>query len=492
MDAADDGASTGAYCYIEGNQVYCVPLEEYNGRKVVDNAASRVDVSDVFPNKLHLKKNLLYSLNNPSLSDAENVSGLVSGTESEDDAPHAENNNNKGESSHALYFPKYVLNLQENLDTNFAELKQLLAKVMSWDSSDDVSVERLTGGITNMLLKCHHKPSGRQLLCRVYGHGTNLIIDRHREFVSQLHLHALGLAPPVHCRFKNGVIYGFFPGRSLKPIELPNPHIYPLVAEQLGLWHRRIDTHLIEVGVAKVRQFSKRKDPRKKEGKRKPKKRFISNVWELIEEWIAIVPVRTELVESFADHLPGVEVSAENIKEVIAAEFAWVRKTLGSSASPVVSCHCDLLSGNVIIPANYTIAEASAPVPPLPKPEDNPIRFIDYEYMLPAPRAFDIANHLAEWQGFDCNRDAIPVPSKSNPVMRQFVTGYLQGVATDKDIDGLIDEIQAFYGLPGFYWGIWAMIQSEISNIDFEYAKYAAARLDEYWSWKQAYTAKSE
>ena len=28
--------------------------------------------------------------------------------------------------------------------------------------------------------------------------------------------------------------------------------------------------------------------------------------------------------------------------------------------------------------------------------------------MLPAPRAFDIANHLAEWQGFNCDRSAIP------------------------------------------------------------------------------------
>lgn len=484
MDAADDGASTGAYCYIQGNQVHCVPLEEYNSRKVLDNVASQVDVLDVFPNKLHLKKNLLYLLNNPSLSDAE-ANGLVLGTSLEEETP--EDAGDRGELSHALYFPKYVLNLQENLDNGFVELKKLLAKVMLWDINDQVTVSRLTGGITNMLLKCCHMPLGVQLLCRVYGHGTNLIIDRHREFVSQLHLNALGLAPAVHCRFKNGVIYGFFPGRSLTPEELPNPHIYPLVAEQLGIWHLRIDTHLIEVGVAKVRQFLKKKDHKKKDGKRKPKKRFISNVWELIEEWIEIVPVRPELVKLFADHLPNEQVLDATIKEVIAKEFAWLKLTLTTIALPVVLCHCDLLLGNVIIPANYEIADALAPVPPLPKPQDNQIKFIDYEYMLPAPRAFDIANHLAEWQGFDCNRDAIPTPSKKNPVMRQFVRGYLQGVATDSDIDELIDEIQAFYGLPGFYWGIWAMIQLEISNIDFEYAKYAAERLEEYWLWKRAY-----
>ena len=42
-----------------------------------------------------------------------------------------------------------------------------------------------------------------------------------------------------------------------------------------------------------------------------------------------------------------------------------------------------------------------------------------------------------------------------------------------------------FRGVPGFYWGIWALIQAQISLIDFDYAGYAEIRLGEYWGWKR-------
>ena len=46
-------------------------------------------------------------------------------------------------------------------------------------------------------------------------------------------------------------------------------------------------------------------------------------------------------------------------------------------------------------------------------------------------------------------------------------------------------EVDAYRGVPGFYWGIWALIQETISQIDFDYAAYAEIRLGEYWAWKK-------
>jgi ethanolamine kinase len=48
----------------------------------------------------------------------------------------------------------------------------------------------------------------------------------------------------------------------------------------------------------------------------------------------------------------------------------------------------------------------------------------------------------------------------------------------------LFDEVDLFRGVPGFYWGIWALIQATISHIDFDYAAYAEVRLGEYWAWR--------
>jgi len=48
----------------------------------------------------------------------------------------------------------------------------------------------------------------------------------------------------------------------------------------------------------------------------------------------------------------------------------------------------------------------------------------------------------------------------------------------------LFQAVDLFRGIPGFYWGIWALIQATISQIDFDYASYAEVRLGEYWAWR--------
>ena len=52
-------------------------------------------------------------------------------------------------------------------------------------------------------------------------------------------------------------------------------------------------------------------------------------------------------------------------------------------------------------------------------------------------------------------------------------------------VDRLFNEVERFRGIPGFYWGIWALIQATISQIDFDYAAYAEIRLGEYWAWRE-------
>ena len=52
------------------------------------------------------------------------------------------------------------------------------------------------------------------------------------------------------------------------------------------------------------------------------------------------------------------------------------------------------------------------------------------------------------------------------------------------EVERLFTEVDAFRGIPGLYWGIWALIQATISQIDFDYAAYAEVRLGEYWAWR--------
>ena len=115
------------------------------------------------------------------------------------------------------------------------------------------------------------------------------------------------------------------------------------------------------------------------------------------------------------------------------------------------------------------------------------VAFIDYEYAVPSPVAFDIANHFAEWGGFSCDYTVLPTRSVRRAFINEYVGSYARHTrlgAFEDLVPRLFDEIDLFRGVPGLYWGIWALIQATISQIDFDYASYAEIRLGEYWAWR--------
>lgn len=141
--------------------------------------------------------------------------------------------------------------------------------------------------------------------------------------------------------------------------------------------------------------------------------------------------------------------------------------------------HCDLLSGNVIVAPRTTAASTGVET----------VSFIDYEYAVPSPAAFDIANHFAEWGGFDCDFNVLPTRSQRKDFLREYICSYFAhtndaGHDEEAEVQQLFDEVDLYRGIPGFYWGIWALIQATISQIDFDYASYAEVRLGEYFAWR--------
>jgi ethanolamine kinase len=145
------------------------------------------------------------------------------------------------------------------------------------------------------------------------------------------------------------------------------------------------------------------------------------------------------------------------------------------------------LSGNVIIqphPTGPTGATTPSPI--------ESVSFIDYEYATPSPAAFDIANHFAEWGGFDCEHQLLPTKSQRFDFIREYIRSYFAHLGSEKPLEEeeaeaqrLFNEVDIYRGIPGFYWGIWALIQATISQIDFDYASYAEVRLGEYWAWRE-------
>lgn len=343
---------------------------------------------------------------------------------------------------------------------------------------------RFTEGITNTLMKATKRRPGKTdleveqdaILIRAYGKDTEVLIDRERELRAHNLLANLGLAPPLLARFDNGLMYSYIAGDVCTPEDLRKPEVYRQVAKRLGQWHGSLPISALTS--TPILESATKEDPKHLAATNGNSTRPCPNTWTVMQQWIDVLPTTTD--------------KEKEQKQVLQAELDEVSAKLGDTpgldGKDYVFTHCDLLSGNVIMPA---IDPASSD-----KPTERAVNFIDYEYATPGHAAFDIANHFAEWCGFECDHSHVPSKSQRREFLQQYVASYRYHSISDddtiaveidfkKDIQQLYDQVEIFRGIPGLYWGIWALIQNQISQIDFDYASYAQHRLHEYWAFKE-------
>jgi ethanolamine kinase len=336
--------------------------------------------------------------------------------------------------------------------------------------------------------RCAHR--SREYVSINIWHTTNSN-TRTEETRSHCLLARHGLAPALHARFENGLLYKFITGTVCTPEDLRRPEVWRGVAQRLGEWHATLPISSISSTCPAPSQLS----PHNKRASLVDMAQLtpgkpIPNVWTTMQKWILALPTST--------------TAQSTRREELMKELKSLTKLLGDTpgvggANDYVFAHCDLLSGNVIIePSNSSASPSrrSSASSASDEPEAAAtVSFIDYEYTTPAPASFDISNHFAEWGGFECDYSAMPTRS----TRRAFLREYLQSFSAhqtrtykESDLDELCAQVDRWRGVPGFYWGIWALIQAQISLIDFDYASYAEVRLGEYWAWKEEKSTERE
>ena len=316
------------------------------------------------------------------------------------------------------------------------------------------------------------------ILLRAYGNNTEILIDRDREAKSHALLAQRRLAPPLLARFENGLLYRFIQGRVCTAQDLTSEPIWTAVARRLGEWHGSLPINAVVSAEPKTNGnplVDRVKDHGRgleKGGSSIALRKPTPNIWQVMLRWVNALPASTEADAKRKEQLRG----------ELERSYNDLDSSHGLGQDGMIFGHCDLLSANVIV---------------LPRPGTNGIKangtnavvsFIDYEYATPCPAAFDIANHFAEWGGYDCDYTMLPTRS----VRRAFLAEYLDSFLThssEKPAGGTLDtlavEVDRYRGMPGLYWGIWALIQKTISQIDFDYASYAEVRLGEYFAWRE-------
>jgi ethanolamine kinase len=250
------------------------------------------------------------------------------------------------------------------------------------------------------------------------------LIDREREMVTFPQISKFGFAPKLFGRFLNGYVYGFFDGKVMREADIRQPDIQRSIAAHMAKWHA------MDVSTPD-------KEP---------------CYFRVLNDWISKLPAA------------GVAIGETTfLPAQLKSELAELEKMAVNWNSPIVFSHNDLLAFNVIQRPSGAMA------------------FIDYEYAAYNWRGYDIANHFCEYCGFDWNLDQHP----DREMQKVFVEAYLKAASTvapsEGDVEDLLGEIDRFEPLSNLWWGIWALIQSENSDLDFEFAPYGKKRLDRYF-----------
>ncbi|XP_029119452.1 probable ethanolamine kinase isoform X2 [Elaeis guineensis] len=320
------------------------------------------------------------------------------------------------------------------------ELRKDLCKdfFRKWSSLDNscFSIETVSGGITNLLLKVsvtEESGSSVSLTVRLYGPNTDLVIDRKRELQALPYLSAAGFGAELLGIFKNGMVQSFISARTLSPSDMRNPKIAAEIAKQLHKFHQ------VEIPSPQEPQL-----------------------WNDMFKFLEKAAVLT-----FDDSETQAKYEKISFKEI--RDEIYVLKDLTELLNaPVVFAHNDLLSGNLML-----------------NDEEERLYFIDFEYGSYSYRGYDIANHFNEYAGFDCDYSLYPDKNAQYHFFRSYLQPNKPHEVHDKDLEALYVETNTFRLASHIYWALWALIQAKVSPIDFDYLSYFFLRCNEYKKQKE-------
>lgn len=331
------------------------------------------------------------------------------------------------------------LDLEVSLKSE-AELKsgalQVLKRVRpGWDQTK-ILWRTFTDGITNKLVGGWLETKKEDtVLVRVYGEGTEKIIDRQAEVNNMLKVQSIGCGSQLYATFNNGLCYEFIQGEILSQAMLEDPLVYGEVARTMARMHS-VPLDDLEPGL-----------------------------WDRMDKFISLAnpACRPRLVTEFPT------------KDQMRAEMAELRKMMDSCSSPVVFSHNDALLGNIVVKRGEERVKVS---------------LIDMEYGGANYAAYDIANHFVEFVGCEGQLDYERwFPSRA--YQRDWVKEYLgDREGAEEMVETTLDSVEKFVLASHLLWSAWAVIQAENSSIDFDFEDYAIQRIVEYRRWKKCLLEK--
>uniref|UniRef100_A0A914VE19 Choline/ethanolamine kinase n=1 Tax=Plectus sambesii TaxID=2011161 RepID=A0A914VE19_9BILA len=355
---------------------------------------------------------------------------------------------------------------------------------------NEMCLSRIKGGMSNMLFLCrlpeHHPPlrdEADKMLLRVY---FNPEIESHlvAESVIFTLLSERHLGPKLFGIFSGGRLEEYIPSRPLSCSEIGLPMMARKIAKRLAR------VHMLDVPIWKEPDY----------------------ICDALERWLQQLVQTPSGAHPF--EMDGSRRSPATPSSItcaqLAEELAIVRRCIAKSNSPVVFCHNDLQEGNILLPkassGNIRMSSITEDTAWQRRslsafnPSEPRLVLIDFEYASYNYRAFDFANHFSE---YTINYDVQTAPFytirpdhfPSDDQQRDFFEAYLceheseSGIKPDGElyerVERVIAETRPFVAVAHFFWGVWGLLQVEVSPVGFGFAEYGRDRLALYFEEKK-------
>ncbi|XP_065849768.1 probable ethanolamine kinase [Euphorbia lathyris] len=302
-----------------------------------------------------------------------------------------------------------------------------------WSNLEDsrFSVETVSGGITNLLLKVSVKEDQENevsVTVRLYGPNTDYVINRERELQAIKYLSAAGFGAKLLGVFGNGMVQSFINARTLTPADMRKPKLAAEIAKQLRKFHQ------VDIPGSKEPQLW-------------------SDIFKFYENASIL-------------HFDNIEKQRKyetiSFKEVY-GEVIEIKELTSCLDAPVVFSHNDLLSGNLML-----------------NEDEDKLYIIDFEYGSYSYRGFDIGNHFNEYAGYDCDYSLYPSKDEQYHFFRHYLHSDKPHEVSDEELEALYVETNTLMLASHLFWALWALIQAKMSPIDFDYLGYFFLRYNEY------------
>uniref|UniRef100_A0A3B5KRP5 ethanolamine kinase n=1 Tax=Xiphophorus couchianus TaxID=32473 RepID=A0A3B5KRP5_9TELE len=309
----------------------------------------------------------------------------------------------------------------------------LLSKLRPEWKTQHIQMKKFTEGITNQLIGCYvgslQEPGC--VLVRLYGRMTELYVNRDREVEMFQVFNAHGCGPEIYCSFQNGICYEFVRGNVLEDELLRQPSIYRLIAAEMG------KIHSIQPKRGQTTE---------------------PQLWAKMSHFLT-------LVKSSITRNPSLILS-NHFFDKNQSQLLSLRSTLFLHH---ILAYSDLLTGfqSTVVGGKFF-------------PLFSVLRF----FILLSQN----------WSNSVTDVDYSLYPSQE--LQRDWLTAYLESykrstglnvTVTDEEVTKLYVEVCKFSLASNFFWGLWAILQSRFSSIDFDFQRYAIARLSYYFEKKEEY-----